>query len=85
MRVVDSVLAVEVSVDLSVADVGFLDEYARASGLRSRSAALHRAIQLLRQDGLEQGYAEAWAEWDASGEAESWQVTVADGLSEPAR
>ena len=85
MRFVTSVLTVEVSVSLSAADVAVLDEYARASGLRSRSAALHRAIELLRQDGLEQDYAEAAAEWDASGQAEAWEVTVAAGLSGPAR
>lgn len=84
MRSVGSVLTVEVSVTLSEADVAVLDEFARACGLRSRSAALHRAIQALRQDGLEQDYAEAGAEWDASGQAEAWEVTVADGLSEAA-
>ena len=73
------------SVSLSTADVAFLDEYVRASGLQSRSAALHRAVQLLRQDGLEQDYAEAGAEWDASGQAEAWEVTVADGIPEAAR
>lgn len=80
-----SITTVKLSVSLSDADVAVLDEYARASGLRSRSAALQRAIQLLRQDGLEHDYAEAWAEWDASGQAEAWEGTVADGLPDAAR
>lgn len=42
------------SVSVSAEDVALLDEYARASGLRSRSAALQHAIRLLRHADLEQ-------------------------------
>jgi transposase len=43
---------VKLSVTLPDDDVALLDEYARASGLRPRSAALQYAIPLLRQSGL---------------------------------
>ena len=38
----------KVSVSLPGEDVQFLDSYAKEQGLDSRSAALHRAIRLLR-------------------------------------
>jgi Arc/MetJ-type ribon-helix-helix transcriptional regulator len=76
---------VKLSVSLSDDDVALLDEYARASGLRSRSAALQHAIRLLRQSGLDSDYAAAWEEWESSGERAAWDGTVADGLSDAAR
>ena len=45
----------------------------------SRSAALHRAVWLLREHGLGSDYADAWQEWDA-GDAESWDRLADDGL-----
>ena len=62
-----------------------LDEYAHASGLSSRSAALQHAIRLLRHADLEQDYASAWDEWESSGEQALWESTVADGLADAAR
>jgi Arc/MetJ-type ribon-helix-helix transcriptional regulator len=76
---------VKLSVSLSEADVAILDEYARASGLRSRSAALQHAIRLLRHPQLEQDYAAAWEEWESSGDRAAWEATVADGLGDAAR
>lgn len=76
----------KLSVSLSDEDVAFLDNYARARGLRSRSAALHKAVQLLPGAELSAAYASAFREWDDTGEAEAWGPTVADGLeSETAR
>jgi antitoxin MazE9 len=71
----------KLSVSLPDEDVALLDEYARKSGLRSRSAAIHRAVRLLRESGLEEDYAAAWQEWDRSGEREMWESTAGDGLS----
>lgn len=75
----------KLSVSLRDEDVAVLDEYMRASGLPSRSAALQHAIRLLRHPDLESDYADAWAEWQASGEQAAWDGTAADGLSDAAR
>lgn len=75
----------KLSVSLPDEDVAALDDYARAQGLKSRSAALQRAIRMLRHPTLEQDYAAAWEEWAASGEEEAWEATAADGLSDAAR
>ena len=65
---------------LSAEDVALLDEYAVALGLKSRSAVVQRAIRSLAQSGLEQDYAEAWDEWNASREGPLWEKTAHDGL-----
>ena len=75
----------KLSVSLPDEDVAVLDEYVRTSGLASRSAALQFAVRLLRHPDLEQQYAEAWEEWDASSEQSSWDSTAADGLTDAAR
>ncbi len=75
----------KLSVSLPDEDVAILDEYARASGLRSRSAALHHAVRMLRLPQLEQDYEAAWQEWEASGDHAAWSVTAADGVADAAR
>jgi antitoxin MazE9 len=70
----------KVSVSLPGEDVQFLDEYAKEQGLESRSAALHRAVRLLRTAELGGTYEAAWGEWAAEGEAELWESTTGDGL-----
>ena len=70
----------KLSVSLPDDDVSFLDRYARSRGMPSRSAAVHRAVELLRAEELGPAYADAWETWDA-GEAEAWEGTVSDGLS----
>jgi Arc/MetJ-type ribon-helix-helix transcriptional regulator len=70
----------KVSVSLPGEDVRFLDEYARDQGLDSRSAALHRAVRLLRTMELRSTYEAAWDEWAAAGEADAWEPTTGDGL-----
>jgi Arc/MetJ-type ribon-helix-helix transcriptional regulator len=69
----------KLSVSLPDEDVAFLDRYARGRGMRSRSAAVHRAVDLLRAEELGPAYADAWETWSADG-AEPWESTVADGL-----
>ena len=75
----------KLSVSLSDEDVAVLDQYVRASGLRSRSAALQHAIRLLRHPDLEQDYVLAWDEWESSGGRSDWEPTTADGLTDAAR
>ncbi|WP_204910316.1 antitoxin [Microlunatus spumicola] len=70
----------KISVSLPVVDVEILDAYAHAHGVASRSAALQRAIGLLREAELADAYEQAWDEWDAGGEAELWEPATADGL-----
>lgn len=70
----------KVSVSLPSDDIAFLDAYATERGLDSRSAAVQRAIRLLRTAELGNAYAEAWQEWSDSGEAEAWEPTVGDGF-----
>jgi Arc/MetJ-type ribon-helix-helix transcriptional regulator len=70
----------KVSVSLPGDDVAFLDSYANAHAYPSRSAVVHQAIQALRFGELHEAYGEAWAEWGASGEADSWDAVVGDGV-----
>ena len=71
----------KVSVSLPGDDVRFLDEYAVEQGLESRSAALHKAVRLLRAAELGASYESAWNEWSAAGDAERWDRTVGDGVA----
>lgn len=71
---------VKLSVSLSPSEVEALDKYARATGLKSRSAAIQQAIKLLGDPELEDAYAEAWQEWESSGDARAWAASRADGL-----
>jgi Arc/MetJ-type ribon-helix-helix transcriptional regulator len=70
----------KVSVSLPERDIAFLDEYAAEQGLESRSAAFHAAIKALRDRDLQDEYAVAIDEWYASGDAEAWDATIADGI-----
>lgn len=75
----------KLSVSLPDDDVAILDEFARAGGLPSRSAALHRAVMMLRLPELERDYETAWNEWESSGDHAAWDVTTADGIADAAR
>jgi hypothetical protein len=46
----------------------------------SRSAALRRAVGLLRADQLADAYEDAWTSWDSSDDSEAWDEALADGL-----
>ena len=70
----------KVSVSLPGEDVQFLDEYAKGQGLQSRSAALQRAVRLLRTAELGAAYESAWEEWTTDGDSELWDSTVGDSL-----
>ena len=70
----------KVSVSLPGDDVQFLDEYAKEQGLESRSAALHRAVRLLRTAELGGTYEAAWNEWAVDDDKGLWESTTNDGL-----
>lgn len=71
----------KLSVSLPDDDVAYLDEYARAQRLESRSAALHKAVRLLRASELGGAYEEAWTEWAGSDDDRLWDAVVDDGLA----
>lgn len=70
----------KLSVSIPDEDVTFLDDFAERAGLDSRSAALHRAIALLRSAELIDEYDQAFAEWNGSVDAGLWNSTARDGL-----
>ena len=70
----------KVSVSLPEDDVEFLDSYAQAQGIESRSAAVHKAVGLLRATQLADAYEEAWDSWEAADDAHAWETVTADGL-----
>ena len=61
-------------------DLEFLDAYAHAQGLPSRSAAVHKAVRLLRGSELGAAYEDAFVEWDEGRDAGDWDVTMSDGM-----
>ena len=69
----------KISMSLPAEDVTFLDAYVTEKGLPSRSAALHKAVRLLRSTGLGAAYENAWAEWAVENQ-QLWDSTTADGL-----
>ena len=70
----------KISVSLRNEDVRFLDDYAQAHGLASRSATVRSAIRTLRAAELAHDYAAAFEEWIGSGESDLWDTVVGDGL-----
>ena len=70
----------KVSVSLPEEDVEFLDSYAQAQGLRSRSAVLHKAVRLLRGAELAPAYEDAFASWEGTEDAADWDITVSDNV-----
>ncbi len=60
-------------------DLTFLDAYVQEKGLPSRSAALHKAVRLLKASGLSSTYEAAWSEWHGENES-MWDTTSSDGL-----
>lgn len=70
----------KVSVSLPDEDVEFLDAYADAQGIVTRSAAVHKAVRLLRASQLGAAYEEAWEQWTSSGDEAVWDPSISDGL-----
>jgi Arc/MetJ-type ribon-helix-helix transcriptional regulator len=68
----------KVSVSIPDEDVEFLDTYTKTHQIASRSAALHRAIRLLRASELGDAYAAAFTEWTDDSTNDAWDNAVAD-------
>jgi Arc/MetJ-type ribon-helix-helix transcriptional regulator len=71
----------KVSVSLPDEDIEFLDAYAANNGMASRSAAVHKAVRLLRSTGLSAAYEQAWAEWASDDDSTDWETVVSDGVA----
>ncbi len=72
----------KLSVSLPDDDVEFLDGFALAHGHSSRSAAVHEAVRLLRANEIGSDYAQAWQEFEASGDADVWAVAAGDAVAD---
>ena len=72
-----------ISIELSREDIAFLDDYAERHGRVERSAALTRAVELLRQSELGPAYEVAWDDWHKSGESAVWAAVEEDAVSDP--
>ena len=70
----------KVSVSLPDEDIEFLDDYVASNGMASRSAAVHKAVRLLRVSGLGAAYEQAWAEWATDDDSADWETVVGDGV-----
>ncbi len=68
----------KVSVSIPDEDVEFLDNYTKTHQIESRSAALHRAIRLLRASELGDAYAAAFTEWADDADNDAWDNAVVD-------
>lgn len=69
----------KISVSIPDEDLATLDAYAETHRLPSRSAAVQRAIRLLRRPELVLDYVAAFEEWSDE-EAELWETVTGDGL-----
>jgi Arc/MetJ-type ribon-helix-helix transcriptional regulator len=72
-------MTVKLSVSLADDDLALLDRMAeRFEG--NRSAAIHEALRVVREQGAREDYEQAILEWESSGDAETWESAIADGL-----
>jgi len=71
----------KLSISLAEADVVFVDDLAAQGGFASRSAVIQHALARLRAQGLQSDYADAWDEWKAEGDSDTWDATAADGIA----
>lgn len=70
----------KVSVSLPEDDVAYLDESVKKRKFGSRSAALHRAVSVLRAVEHGAAYEDAWRDWFTSNDSDLWEPTSSDGL-----
>jgi len=68
----------KISVSVPDEDVEFLDNYANTHQIASRSAAVQRAIRLLRASELTDAYAVAFTEWVDDSSNDAWDTSTAD-------
>lgn len=67
----------KLSISLPDDDVAYLDDAVESGTYASRSAAIARALRLLRSAELGDMYDLAFKEWALSGDAELWDSTTA--------
>ena len=70
----------KLSVSLPDEDIEFLDEYAKAQGIPTRSAVMQKAVRLLRSSTLGPSYEDAWREWSDEGDDAVWDTALDDGI-----
>jgi len=63
---------VKISISLTDADVEFLDRMAATGAFGSRSAVIQHALARLQATDLQTDYAQAWNEWQESGDEDVW-------------
>jgi hypothetical protein len=73
--------AVKISASIPAEDMAYLDRRRAVDGI-GLSAAIHEAIDAWRLADLQRQYAQSDVEWQASGDAELWDATVGDGLTD---
>jgi antitoxin ParD1/3/4 len=69
--------AAKLSISLPDSLAGFVENYRKKRGLRSRSEVFEEAVKLLQSRELEEAYREAETECDPA-----WEAVSADGLSD---
>ena len=71
----------KLSVSLPESDVEYLDAYVQDQHLGSRSAAVQKAVRLLRASELGAAYEDAWTEWADGDDRALLDAAAADGLA----
>lgn len=74
-------MTAKLSVSLPDDDAQFIDSLAVQHG-GNRSAAIQHLVRLGREMRAVNDYAAAYAEWEESGEAQAWDATAPDGISQ---
>lgn len=70
----------KLSVSMRETDVKTLDAYVASHAGATRSSALQRAIELLREQSLLEQYDVAMDQWSGDDDANAWDVTAGDAL-----
>lgn len=70
------------TIELSREDVAFLDDYFQRRGLKDRSDAATKAVELLRFSELGPAYEHAWDDWHKSGESAVWEAVEQEDIAE---
>lgn len=74
-------MKIQISARIDEGLAAFLESYQQMYDVKTRSEALEKAIEALRERALTEEYAQAMEEWDASGDADLWDGTVGDGVA----
>lgn len=67
----------KISISLPISLMQFVENYKISKQCKSRSQVIELALDLLRNQELEQAYREASAENDPN-----WEITIGDGLTD---